>query len=208
MAIDLEKSNREEIIVFLRRKGMSGLSQKRREELLRMAKRIIKKEEDKSHPRRSHSVTRRRSHRGGAGDIPQGYNFGDAWAQAAPVALDANSAQTQMAGGKKHRKHRGGGEETSGATFMPPQFYDPNAPMPQPNTDMNSAYGTINAVSGSCRNLAPYPDSSGQQTGGKKKPSQKKSTSKKSEGKKSGEKKPKTHHKKEKSLWDQLMGMF
>ena len=78
----------------------------------------------------------------------------------------------QQTGGKRGpgrpRKQKGG-VETEGATFLPPQFYNPNAKIASSKTDMNTAYGRANPVSGSCRNLAAFPNSSGQQTGGAKK---------------------------------------
>ena len=191
MAIDLEKSNREEIITYLKRKGETGLTQKRKDDLLRMAKRVMKKENNKKHSGGAAPVAANAA-------IPKPYNFGDAWEQAAPVALDAGSVQMQDGGKRRRSRRQRGGEETEGATPNAPQFYDPSAPLPQPNSDMNSAYGPINAVSGACRNLAPFPGATDQQTGGKKRPSKSKK-----------ETKPKkAHPKKEESLWDKLMGMF
>jgi len=70
---------------------------------------------------------------------------------------------------KPKRKTQRGGDE-SGATFAPAQFFDANATMNAPPTGpFQSDYGTIKAVDGPDRNLAPYPNSSGQQTGGSKK---------------------------------------
>ncbi len=71
------------------------------------------------------------------------------------------------------RKTQRGGDEV-GATFAPAQFFDANATMNAPPTGpFQSDYGTIKAVDGPDRNLAPYPNSSGQQTGGAKKKSSK-----------------------------------
>ena len=68
----------------------------------------------------------------------------------------------------KHKTQRGGDE--AGATFAPAQFFDEKATMSAPPTGpFQSAYGTIKADDGFDRNLAPYPNSSGQQTGGAKK---------------------------------------
>ena len=72
---------------------------------------------------------------------------------------------------KPKRKTQRGGDE-AGATFAPAQFFDEKATMSAPPTGpFQSAYGTIKAatVNGLDRNLAPYPESSGQQTGGAKK---------------------------------------
>ena len=67
------------------------------------------------------------------------------------------------------RKTQKGGDE-AGATFAPAQFFDANTSMSAPsNGPFQSAYGTINAVGGLSRNLAPFPNSSGQLTGGAKK---------------------------------------
>jgi hypothetical protein len=68
---------------------------------------------------------------------------------------------------KKNRKVQKGGQESSGQTSMPARWYNPNAPMPSSRTDMNSAYGKIVSKSFPDTNLAPYPNSTGQQTGGK-----------------------------------------
>lgn len=163
------------------RKGIRGLSAGRRQELLDLAKKV-------SSSSRSKKV-------GGSKSLPEPFNFSDSWAEAAPINLD------RKVGGRR-KKLSGGGEETDGATFLPPQFFNPNAPMPVPN-DANkimSAYGKINAVSGSCVNLAPFPDSSGQQTGGKKK----KSTTKKTTTKKPAKKTTK----KSKGMWNTVKGMF
>jgi len=150
--MDLEKATREKMIKFLHQKGEKGLSKLRREELVNLAKKIIKKE-----------------HKGGSvlRPPPNPYNFDDSWAQASKINLDLG----QDGGKKKVRKHKGGAEQTDGATFLPPQFFNPNTPLPKPNNanEQMSAYGKINAVDGSCRNLAAFPDSSMQQTGGKKK---------------------------------------
>ena len=84
---------------------------------------------------------------------------------------------------KPKRKQRGGDE--SGATFAPAQMFDKDASMSAPPSGpFQSAYGTINAVDGLQKNLAPYPNSSGQLTGGAKK--------KKASKAKKDTKKPKT----------------
>lgn len=70
---------------------------------------------------------------------------------------------------KPKRKTQRGGDE-AGATFAPAQFFDANATMSSSSSGpFQSAYGTIKADDGLDRNLAPYPYSSGQQTGGAKK---------------------------------------
>ena len=69
---------------------------------------------------------------------------------------------------KVNRNMQKGGQENSGATFLPAQWYNPSAKLASPQTDMMTAYGKANPVSGSCRNLAAFPNSSGQQTGGRR----------------------------------------
>lgn len=70
---------------------------------------------------------------------------------------------------KPKRKPQRGGDD-SAATFAPAQMFDEKATMSAPPTGpFQSAYGTIKAVDGLDRNLVPYPNSSGQQTGGAKK---------------------------------------
>jgi hypothetical protein len=74
---------------------------------------------------------------------------------------------------KSKGKTQRGGDEV-GATFPPAQFFDEKATMSAPSSGpFQSAYGTIKADDGFDRNLAPYPESSGQQTGGAKKKSSK-----------------------------------
>ena len=77
---------------------------------------------------------------------------------------------------KPKRKTQKGGDE-SGATFAPAQMFDDKATMSAPPSGpFQSAYGNINAGDGPNRNLAPFPNSSGTQTGGKKKGSKAKKT--------------------------------
>lgn len=92
---------------------------------------------------------------------------------------------------KPKRKTQRGGDE-AGATFAPAQTFDANATMSAPPSGpFQSAYGTINAVGGLSRNLAPFPNSSGQLTGGskKKKSSKSKTTTKTTKPKKDTKKK-------------------
>jgi hypothetical protein len=92
---------------------------------------------------------------------------------------------------KPKRKTQRGGDD-SGATFAPAQTFDANATMSTPPSGpFQSAYGTINAVGGFSRNLAPFPNSSGQLTGGakKKKSSKSKTTTKTTKPKKDSKKK-------------------
>lgn len=211
MPLDLDKAKRERLIEYLRRKGEKGLSSLRREELLKMAKRVQKKESAKRHKGGMPVPSSEEQQFIDAGVMA--YNTGDL--TAAPV--DFNPPRQVKQEGGKRRKLRGG-QQTSGATFLPAQWYDPKAPMPQPNdaNAIESAYGRINAVSGSCQNLAAFPDSSGQQTGGRagrpKKGTKKttKKTDKKKPAKKEDKKKPakKTTKKKDNSLWGKITGMF
>ena len=89
----------------------------------------------------------------------------------APIEL---GPPRQVGGKSKSRRSRslsGGGEESSGATFLPAQWNTPKAALPRGNNanQIESAYGRINAVSGMDVNLAAFPNSSMQQTGGGKK---------------------------------------
>jgi hypothetical protein len=128
----------------------------------------------------------------------------------APVNLDP-PCQVGQAGGKSKKKSYslyGGGEESSGATFLPAQWNTPKAPLPKPNdpSKIESAYGKINAVSGMDVNLAAFPNSSMQQTGGgpKKNKKSKKSTTPKEKPAKKGKK----TSKKEPSIWDKIKSFF
>jgi hypothetical protein len=139
--------------------------------------------------------------------------------QSAPL----NLGPPGQVGGRKNKKSYslyGGGEQTSGATFLPAQWNTPNAPLPRGNnpSQINGAYGRINAVSGMDVNLSAFPDSSMQQTGGAKKPNKAKPAKKATEKKpvkkekkaKKGEKdkKAKDSDKKSTSIWSKIKSFF
>jgi len=197
--VNIEDKTVPELREFLKRKGESGLSGKRRDELLKLAKRIKAKESRKQ--KGGNKMPQHDSLSSWKDASPIAYNTGDIQGYSAPVHL---GAPVDHKGGRKQK----GGQQTSGATPLPAQWYTPDAKMPQPNVadDQMSAYGRINAVSGSCRNLAPFPDASEQQTGGAKKKTKK--APKKSE--KKSEKKPATKKsaKKETGLWGVIKGLF
>ncbi len=87
------------------------------------------------------------------------------------------------------RKSQRGCDE-SGETFAPALMFDEKATMnAPPSGPFQSAYGTINAVDGLDRNLAPYPNSTKTQTGGKKKGSNAKKTKTATKPKKDSKKK-------------------
>ena len=125
----------------------------------------------------------------------------------------------RQAGGKSRRSRSlsGGGEQSSGATFLPAQWNTPKAPLPNGNnpSQIEGAYGRINAVSGMDVNLSAFPNSSMQQTGGGKKPKKTKKPAKKAttteekpakkakKGKKSAE-----SSKKSTSLWTKIKSFF
>ena len=127
--------------------------------------------------------------------------------------------QVGQDGGKSKSKKKsyslyGGGEQSSGATFLPAQWNVPDAPLPIPNnpSKIQSAYGKINAVSGLDVNLAAFPGSSMQQTGGGpkkgkgKKAAKNTDTSTEKPAKKG--KKGKKSSKKESSLWEKIKSFF
>ncbi len=114
---------------------------------------------------------------------------------------------------KSRRSHSlsGGGEQSSGATFLPAQWNTPKAPLPRGNnpSQIEGAYGRINAVSGMDVNLSAFPNSSMQQTGGGKKPKKTKKTKKtkkSTEGKQT--KKSTESSKKSTSLWEKIKSFF
>ncbi len=104
---------------------------------------------------------------------------------------------------------RGGGEQSSGATFLPAQWNTPKAPLPRGNnpSQIEGAYGRINAVSGMDVNLSAFPNSSMQQTGGGKKLKKSKKTTKKATEEKPA-KKDKKAAKKSTSLWAKIKSFF
>lgn len=105
-------------------------------------------------------------------------------------AKKASSTKKKPAKKPTKRKTQRGGDD-AGATYSPAQTFDANATMSAPPSGpFQSAYGTINAVGGLSRNLAPFPNSSGQLTGGaKKKSSKSKTTNKMTKPKKDSKKK-------------------
>ena len=123
--------------------------------------------------------------------------------------------QVGQAGGKRRSKKNsyslyGGGEESSGATFLPAQWNTPNAPLPRANNpnQIESAYGRINAVSGMDVNLAAFPNSSMQQTGGGPKKGKANKAKKAAVPKEKPAKKGKKSSKKETSLWEKIKSFF
>ena len=118
----------------------------------------------------------------------------------------------QVGGKSKSRRYHslsGGGEEGSGATFLPAQWNTPKAPLPMGNnpSKIEGAYGRINAVSGMDVNLSAFPGSSMQQTGGGKKLKKSKKTTKKATEEKPA-KKDKKADKKSTSLWAKIKSFF
>ena len=124
----------------------------------------------------------------------------------------------QVGGKRKSRRYHslsGGGEQSSGATFLPAQWNTPKAPLPRGNnpSQIEGAYGRINAVSGMDVNLSAFPGSSMQQTGGGKKGKNGKNGKKgKKSAKKATEEKPakkdKKADKKSTSLWAKIESFF
>ena len=123
----------------------------------------------------------------------------------------------QVGGKSKSRRSRsqsGGGEESSGATFLPAQWNTPKAPLPRGNnpSQIEGAYGRINAVSGMDVNLSAFPNSSMQQTGGgknlKKTKKTKKATEEKPDKKVKKAKKSTDSSKKSTSLWAKIKSFF
>jgi hypothetical protein len=121
-----------------------------------------------------------------------------------------------QAGGKsKSRRYHslsGGGEQSSGATFLPPQWNNAKAPLARGNNpnQIEGAYGRINAVSGMDVNLSAFPGSSMQQTGGRKKPKKpaKKATTTEEKPAKKAKKGKKTDSTKSTSLWAKIKSLF
>lgn len=123
----------------------------------------------------------------------------------------------QVGGKSKNRRSRslsGGGEQSSGATFLPAQWNNAKAPLARGNnpSQIEGAYGRINAVSGMDVNLSAFPNSSMQQTGGSKKPKKtkktKKSTEEKTTKKAKKSKKSTESSKKSTSLWAKIKSFF
>jgi len=130
----------------------------------------------------------------------------------APIDL-APPRQVGGKGKKKSYSLNGGGEESSGATFLPSQWTNPKADLPRGNNanQMDSAYGRINAVSGFDQNLAAFPNSSMQQTGGRKKDKAKKAKKAAKPSKDSSKepaKKSKKSAPKSTSLWAKIKSFF
>ena len=130
--------------------------------------------------------------------------------------------QVKQCGGKRRTKKTsyslyGGGEQSSGATFLPAQWNTPNALLPKGNNanQINGAYGRINAVSGMDVNLSAFPDSSMQQTGGyrksnkaAKKTPKKATTTDAKPAKKTKAAKAAKATKKDTSIWSKIKSFF
>ena len=120
----------------------------------------------------------------------------------------------QVGGKSKSRRYHslsGGGEEGSGATFLPAQWNTPKAPLPRGNnpSQIEGAYGRINAASGMDVNLSAFPGSSMQQTGGGKKGKKgKKAAKKATTTEEKPDKKAKKAAKKSTSLWAKIKSFF
>jgi hypothetical protein len=136
----------------------------------------------------------------------------------APIDLGPPCKVTQSGGKRRSKKSYslyGGGEQSSGATFLPAQWNNAKAPLAKPNnpSQIESAYGRINAVSGMDVNLAAFPNSSMQQTGGAKKEKAKKAkkstdSSKNKPAAKKAKKSKKTDSTKNTSLWAKIKSFF
>ena len=136
----------------------------------------------------------------------------------APIDLGP-PCQVGQNGGKRRSKKSyslyGGGEQSSGATFLPAQWNNAKAPLARGNnpSQIESAYGRINAVDGMDVNLAAFPNSSMQQTGGTKKEKAKKAkkstdSSKNKPATKKAKKSKKTDSTKSTSLWAKIKSFF
>jgi hypothetical protein len=136
----------------------------------------------------------------------------------APIDLGP-PRQVGQNGGKRRSKKSyslyGGGEQSSGATFLPAQWNNAKAPLARGNnpSQIESAYGRINAIDGMDVNLAAFPNSSMQQTGGAKKEKAKKAkkssdTSKNKPTAKKAKKSKKTDSTKSTSLWAKIKSFF
>ena len=136
----------------------------------------------------------------------------------APIDLGP-PRQVGQNGGKGRSKKSyslyGGGEQSSGATFLPAQWNNAKAPLARGNnpSQIESAYGRINAVDGMDVNLAAFPNSSMQQTGGTKKEKAKKAkkstdSSKNKPATKKAKKSKKTDSTKSTSLWAKIKSFF
>ena len=136
----------------------------------------------------------------------------------APIDLGP-PRQVGQNGGKGRSKKSyslyGGGEQSSGATFLPAQWNNAKAPLARGNnpSQIESAYGRINAVDGMDVNLAAFPNSSMQQTGGAKKGKAKKAkkstdSSKNKPAAKKAKKSKKTDSTKSTSLWAKIKSFF
>jgi hypothetical protein len=126
-------------------------------------------------------------------------------------------APPRQVGGRSKSKKKsyslyGGGEQSSGATFLPTQWNNPKVPLTKPNnpSQIEGAYGRINAASGMDVDLSPFPKSSMQQTGGAKKEKAKKAKkatdSSKDKPAKKGTKVKKS--KKSTSFWAKIKSFF
>jgi len=147
------KATKKDLIAYIQKeKGSKGLSSMKKEELRKFAQKVQRQNKKKTGgnyaPVNSSSCE----------DAYQGF-----------AAVDAAFQNMTFRGGRKMK----GGQQSSGQTFFPARYYNPDSPSPNPQTDMMSAYGPVNPVSGACRNLAPFPNTSRLKKGGKNKKNKK-----------------------------------
>lgn len=137
-------------------------------------------------------------------EFEESYNqkYGGASTKKKPAKKTSSAKKPAKKGAKKptKRKTQKGGDDASGATFAPAQFFDKKATMSAPPTGpVQTAYGLSNPADGPDRNLAPSPNSTGIQTGGakKKKSSKAKTATKTTKPKKDSKKDTKKDSKKD-----------
>jgi hypothetical protein len=82
------------------------------------------------------------------------------------VLKKSKSPKKVLKKSKSPKRKQKGGQETAGATSLPQRWFNPSATDNSGPGCTTTAYGQTNAVSGSCRNMAPCPNPSMQQTGG------------------------------------------
>jgi hypothetical protein len=160
---DMRKSD---LSVYLKANGVSGISRLNKDELLKLAKKVNRKNTQRGGKETSGATFLPAQWYNPSAKLPSSQtDMMTAYGMANPVSGSCRN----LAAFPKSSGQQTGGKETSGATFLPSRWFNPKADLANPATDMMTAYGMANPVSGSCRNFAAFPKSSGQQTGGKKK---------------------------------------
>ena len=169
----LDKLTKRELSDFLKQNNVSGISRLNKDDLVKIVRKVNRRNQNGGQQNSGATSLPSRWYNPNVALANSTTNMKTAYGQANPVSGSCRNlaafpkSSGQQTGGKK-RVTQKGGQQNSGATSLPSRWYNPNVALANSTTNMKTAYGQANPVSGACRNLAAFPKSSGQQTGGKR----------------------------------------